>query len=220
DEIARLRPAEVLVPEHASGQPHEISHRIKALGINAVTVRPGWQFTPHHAREQIARQWQARTAGGFGFADDDPAVMATAAVLSYLEETQKSNLAHLRPLRRHVVEDHLSIDPASWRSLEIDRTIRSGGTEGTLLAVIDRTRTAMGGRLLRQWLRTPLRDIEYISARQTAIAAFIDSPPALRGIVKCLEDTCDIERIIGRLAVGRATPRDVAALGKCLRALP
>src|SRR5437867_822991 len=144
DEIARLRPAEVLAPEHASGQPHEICNRIKALGINAVTTRPGWQFTQHHAREQIAKQWQARTAGGFGFADDDPAVLATAAVLSYLEETQKTSLAHIRPLRRHVVEDHLAIDHSSWRSLEIDRTVRGGGTEGALLAAIDRTRTSMG----------------------------------------------------------------------------
>src|SRR5256885_1903524 len=87
-------------------------------------TRTGWQFTQHHAREQIQKQWQARTAGGFGFADDDPAVLATAAVLSYLEETQKTSLAHIRPLRKHVVEEHLSIDPSSWRSLEIDRTIR------------------------------------------------------------------------------------------------
>src|SRR4051794_17645906 len=220
DEIARIRPAEILIPEHASGQPHEIGNRIKALGINAVTVRPGWQFTPHHAREQVQKQWQARTAGGFGFSDDDPAVMATAAVLSYLEETQKSHLAHLRPLRRHVVEDHLSIDPASWRSLEVDRTIRAGGAEGTLLAAIDRTRTAMGGRLLRQWLRTPLCDLEHIEARQSAIAALLESQPALRGIIGCLDDICDIERIIGRLAVARATPRDLAGLTKCLASLP
>src|SRR5689334_10426846 len=130
DEIARLRPAEVLVPETASGRPHEMAEQIRQLGIKAVTPRPGWQFTPHHAAEQIRKQWQVKTAGGFGFADDDPAVFAAAAVLSYLEETQKTGLSHLRPLRRHVVEDHLSIDPVSWRSLEVDRSIRSGGPEG------------------------------------------------------------------------------------------
>ena len=220
DEIARLRPAEVLVPELPSGRPHDIANRIEQLGVRAVTSRPGWHFTPHHASEQIRRQWQARTAGGFGFADDDPAVLATAAVLTYLEETQKTGLAHIRPLRRHVVEDHLSIDPASWRSLEVDRTIRSGGTEGSLLSAIDRTRTAMGGRLLRQWLRTPLCDPEHILARQAAIAALLDSPATLRAVVEKLENVCDIERIIGRLAVGRASPRDLSALAKCLNALP
>jgi len=76
DEIARLQPAEVLVPEMPSGRPHDIAAALGKLGFNAVTARPGWQFTPHHAKEQIQRQWQARTAGGFGFTDDDPAVLA------------------------------------------------------------------------------------------------------------------------------------------------
>ena len=220
DEMARLRPAEVIVPELPSGQPHEIGQKIRALGINAVTVRPGWQFTPHHAREQLQRQWQARSAEGFGFADDDPAVLATGAVLSYLEETQKANIAHLRPPRRHVVEDHLSIDPSSYRSLEIDRTVRSNTTEGSLLSAIDRTRTSMGGRLLRQWLRYPLRDIEHIEARQIAITALLESPAALKKIIEHLESVCDIERVIARITVGRASPRDVAALSTCLHALP
>ncbi len=206
DEIARLRPAEILVPEHASGQPHEIKARIEAMGIHAVTLRPGWQFTSHHATELMSQQWATKTAQGFGFADDDPGVLATAAILSYLNETQKTALSHIRPLRRHVVEDFLSIDPASWRSLEIERTIRSGGTEGTLLDAIDRTRTSMGGRLLRQWLRYPLCDIEHITARQDAIVAFVANPPALKQIVEKLADVCDIERIVARVSVGARGP--------------
>ena len=220
DEISRLRPAEILVPELPSGAPHDIAGRIEAQGIKALTPRPGWHFTPHHAQEQIARQWQAKTAGGFGFADDDPAVFAAAALLSYLHETQKTGLAHLRPLRRHVVGDHLNIDPASWRSMEIDRTVRSNTAQGSLLCAIDRTCTAMGGRLLRQWLRSPLCDLEHITARQSAIAALLESPPALAELVRRLDPICDIERIVARVAVGRAAPRDLAALGKCLASLP
>lgn len=220
DEIARLRPAEVLVPEHATGQTHEIAKPIAALGIGAITARPGWQFTAHHAGEQLARQWQTRSAGGFGFADDDPAVFATAAVLSYLEETQKRNLGHLKPLRRHLVDDFLSIDPSSWRSLEIDRTVRSGTTEGSLLSAIDRTKTSMGGRMLRQWLRSPLRDREHIEARQSAISALLDSPADMKLIVTGFDDICDVERIIARIAVGRASPRDLSGLLRCLESLP
>jgi DNA mismatch repair protein MutS len=221
DEIMRLRPAEILIPELPSGQPHQIQETIKGLGLSmARTVRPGWQFAGHHAKEQLRKQWEAMTAGGFGFADDDPGVFAGAAILSYLEETQKSSLVHLRPLRRHVVEDHLSIDPASWRSLEIDRTTRWGGTEGSLLSAIERTRTGMGSRLLRQWLRFPLRDIEHIQARQSAIAAMLESPQALKTVVEGLDKICDMERIVGRIAVGRASPRDLAALGRCLGLLP
>ena len=220
DEIARLRPAEVLVPELPSGRPHDVAGRIEKLGASAVTPVPGWQFTPHHAAEQLRKQWQVKTAGGFGFDDDDPAVLATSVLLSYLNETQKTGLSHIRPLRRHVVENHLAIDPATWRSLEIDRTTRSGGTEGSLLSAIDRTRTSMGGRLLRQWLRAPLCDAEHILARQNAIAALLESSGALKKVIDKLDDVCDIERIVGRLGVARAGPRDLAALGKCLCTLP
>lgn len=220
DEVARLSPAEVLVPELPSGQPHAVAAQVSALGKIAVTPRPGWQFAPHHATEQLQRQWNMKTAGGFGFADDDPAILAVGAVLTYLQETQKASLGHIRPLRRHSVDDHLLIDPASWRSLEIDRTVRSGGTEGSLLSAIDRTRTSMGGRLLRQWLRTPLRDLEHIVARQNAIAALLDDGAVLKDVATALEDVCDIERIVGRIAVGRANPRDLASLSRCLERLP
>jgi DNA mismatch repair protein MutS len=220
DEIARLKPAEVLIPEHASGQPHEIGKSIEMLGIKSITVRPGWQFTPHHAKEELKRQWQLTSTGGIGFNDDDPALLAIGAILSYLTETQKTSLAHLRTPKKHVVSDHLSIDPSSYRSLEIDRTVRSGGTEGSLLSAIDRTHTAMGGRMLRQWLRYPLCDIEHILARQSAVAALLEAPGTLKDIAGKLDDVCDIERIIARLTVGRANPRDLSALGKCLRSLP
>lgn len=220
DEIARLRPAEVLVPELPTGEIHSIAGKLKQVGINAVTARPGWQFTPQHAREEMQRQWQAITTEGFGFSDDDPAMIAVGAVLSYLQETQKSGLAHLRAPRRHAIEDHLCIDPASYRSLEIDRTVRSGGLEGSLFSSIDHTRTPMGARLLRHWLRYPLCDREHIEARQAAIGALLESPPVLRAIAQTLDDVCDIERIVGRLAVGRAIPRDLAALSKCLNRLP
>ena len=220
DEIARLGPAEILVPELPSGLEHDMARRIRTLGINAITARPGWQFTPHHAKEQLQKQWRVGTAGGFGFADDDPAIFATAAIISYLQETQKTGLSHIRPPRRHLVDAHLSVDPTSWRSLEIDRTVRSGGTEGSLLSAIDRTCTPMGARLLRQWLRYPLCEMEHIVARQSAIAALLESSAELKAIVEKLDDVCDIERIVGRAAVGRAGPRDLAALARCMTAMP
>src|SRR5205823_9453724 len=125
---------EILIPELPSGQPHQIQDRVKQAGIKAITVRAGWQFTAHHAKEQLHRKWNLGATAGLGFDEDDPAILAVGAVLTYLDETQKSSLAHLRPPKRHVIEDHLSIDPASFRSLEIDRTVRSGGTDGTLLS--------------------------------------------------------------------------------------
>jgi DNA mismatch repair protein MutS len=220
DAIHRLRPAEILVPELPTGQPHEIAATIEAGGSYSITPRPSWHFSPHHAKEQFQRQWKMGTTQGLGFAEDDPAILATGAILSYLQETQKTSLAHLRPVRRHIVEDHLAIDPASWRSLEVDRTVRGGSAEGSLLSAIDRTQTAMGARLLRQWLRAPLADLQHIEARQAAIAALLESPAELSQIVEELDNICDIERIIGRLALSRVSPRDLAALARCLGAMP
>ncbi|MGC4031217.1 MAG: DNA mismatch repair protein MutS [Tepidisphaeraceae bacterium] len=220
DELGRLAPAEVLVPEQQSGHVHPITAAVQTRGIKTVTQRPGWQFTAHHAKEQIAHHWGAKTIEGFGFAPDDPAAFAIGAVLSYLQETQKSLVQHLRPPRKHVADDHLSIDPATYRALEIDKTVRSGGTDGSLLSAIDRTRTGMGARLLRQWVRFPLTDLEHITARQSAISTLLNSPVDLKAVAGELDNVCDIERIVARLSVNRASPRDVAGLGRCLDALP
>jgi DNA mismatch repair protein MutS len=220
DEITRLRPAETLVPEQPGGQEPPIARSLRDRGIAAITARPAWQFTAHHARDMVLKQWQAATVAGFGFEDADPAVPAAAAILSYLEETQKTSLTHIRPLRRHAIENHMVIDAAAWRSLEIERTVRSGSTEGSLLGALDCTRTPMGGRLLRHWLRFPRRDAAEITSRQSAIAALMASPADVRAIASALDDICDIERIIGRLSVGRAGPRDLAALARCLAAVP
>ena len=222
DEAARLRPAEVLIPEQPSGQPHPIGgeadrrgtqdrHAPAGLAVHA-PPRPRAGPTPvgraGHRRVRLQRRRPGRAGHG-------------RRAQSYLEETQKAaGTAHLRPLRRHSVDDFLSIDPASWRSLEVDRTVRTGGTEGSLLSAIDRTRTPMGARTLRQWLRYPLRDAEHIAARQSAIAALLASPSVLADVRESLDGVCDVERIVGRIAVGRAGPRDLAALARCVANLP
>ena len=180
--------------------------------------RPGWQFTPHHAAEQIQ---QAVAVNCRRRDSDSPTTTRpsspTAAVLAYLEETQKTGLAHIRPLRRHVVEDHLAIDPASWRSLEIDRTVRSGGTEGTLLSAIDRTRTAWAAGCCGSGCARRCAISSTSHARQSAIAALLESPATL----KCdrrmrWKTSATSSGSSAASTVGRASPRDLAALGKCL----
>ncbi|MEM6313632.1 MAG: DNA mismatch repair protein MutS, partial [Planctomycetota bacterium] len=220
DEAARLTAAELLVPELSSGEEHPAAERFRMAGVKTVVARPGWQFAPHHAAEQLQKHYGVSTAGGFGFADDDAAVVALGALLAYLEETQKTALTHLRTPRRHDPSAYLLIDADSFRSLEIDRTVRGGSAAGSLLHAIDRTRSPMGKRLLRQWLRTPLADVEPIVQRQRAIAALLDHPTQLDTLGDLLAGVCDIERIVTRVTVNRVGPRDLASLRDCLRQVP
>jgi DNA mismatch repair protein MutS len=221
DQLARLSAAEVLLPETTHGEEHPLAARLRGAGIRTITTRPAWQFAPFHAIEQIRSQYHVNTVAGFGFdSDDDAGVVATGAILTYLRETQRTSLGHLRTPVPHRVERHLLIDPATYRSLEIERTTRGNSVEGSLIHAIDRTRTGMGSRLLRQWMRFPLTDLEYLQSRQNAVAT-LHAEPVVRGkVAEALRDLCDIERIVARVAVGRCSPRDLASLGATLGALP
>jgi DNA mismatch repair protein MutS len=221
DQLGRLGAAELLLPETPSGHPHPFSQAAQALGIRSVTSRPTWQHTTHHAVESIAKQWGVKTTEGFGFsADDEPALASLGALLGYLNETQKSALGHLRNPKKHTLDAHVGLDSATWRALEIDRTVRSGSTEGSLLASIDRTKTGMGTRLLQHWLRFPLTDLDHIVSRQDAVEALVAAPTERRKIVDALDDVCDVERILSRVALNRVQPRDFAAMAKTLIAIP
>ena len=141
-----------------------------------VTRRPGWAFAATTARQALAKHFGTASLEGFGFADgqaDAQAIRAAGAILDYLTETQKSSLEHIDRLLPYRSSGTLEIDEASRRSLEITRTIREGRREGSLLAVLDRTVTAMGSRLLADWVANPLTDAAAIDARLEAVEELV-----------------------------------------------
>ncbi|MEM9109583.1 MAG: DNA mismatch repair protein MutS [Planctomycetota bacterium] len=226
EELARIAPSELLYCDTATGDaPLRIEQLKQQLGCSA-TGRPSWQFRIDEAADALKAQYGVAQLSGFGFADDDPALTAAGAILQYLSETQRSGeeasgtpsrLAHLRPPKRFARQDHLVIDPTSLRSLEIDRTLRTGSTEGALLGVFkgpSAPSTAMGKRLLRHWLCYPLSDRGGIEQRQGVVQAMLDDSRFRRDLKEAIGPVQDIERIAARLAVGRATPRDLVALGR------
>jgi DNA mismatch repair protein MutS len=149
-------------------------------------------------------------------ADDDPHIGPAGALLRYLQEMQgggEASLVHLRAPKRETATQFITIDAASLRSLEIERTMRSGQTSGSLLATLQRCRTPMGKRLLRQWLCFPLRDIEAIRARQRSVGDLLQDAEFAETLAKHVEGVRDVARIVGRIAMRRATPRDLVALG-------
>jgi DNA mismatch repair protein MutS len=212
----------------------------------AGTPQPSWFFRQDEAREALLKQYGVATLDGFGLEVEDPVVRAAGAVVRYLQLTQLPaesgeagagaaggaakgirSLSHLQPPKKEEHSNLCVLDGTTLRSLEVLRTIRASGPqaaegEGSLLGVFasSRTfggcRTAMGKRLLREWLCRPLRDIAAIGARQKCVATFIEDRQTAAALAAAMDNVQDIARIAGRLALGRANPRDVCALGRSL----
>lgn len=226
DELVRLGPAELLVAElpidakdPLAGVLKEFTGENPLIDSMTVTRRPMHLFDPHDADERLRRHFGVATLEGFGFDTVDPSLRAAAVILDYLGETQKGSLEHIVRVTRRVSDDYVRIDQSTWRSLEIERTIRSGTASGSLLHAVDRTSSPMGARCLRRWLAGPLRDAGIIRERQDAVAAFLADRHQLAVIRESLGTLADVERITARLGVGRASPRDLVALGRTLAAI-
>ncbi len=220
DALVRSHPAEVLVDEEAGAGARALVERLRQACGTAVTRRPVHEFTAYQAERALRDHFGTATLAGFGFEAMGAGLSAAGAAIAYLRETQQTALTHITAIRRRAAEHCLQIDHHTWRSLEIERTVRSGQAEGTLLAAIDHTLHPQGGRTLRRWLRAPLIDAGDIAARHQAVAVFVELD-ALRGKLRQhLRLLADVERIAARAALARATPRDLAALSRTLAALP
>ncbi|MCE5303760.1 MAG: DNA mismatch repair protein MutS [Planctomycetaceae bacterium] len=217
DQLARVAPAECLTAEDAAPLPASLHERMM------VTRRPGWAFSLAAAQQSLAKQFGTTGLAGFGFTDepgDLQAIRAAGAILDYLTETQKSSLAHIDRLLPYRASGTLEIDESSRRSLEISRTIRDARREGSLLWVLDRTVTAMGSRLLAEWVANPLCDVEAIRTRLDAVEELLGDQALCEGLQEQLRRVYDVERLLARVATGRASPRDLSFLGRTLRSLP
>jgi DNA mismatch repair protein MutS len=218
DDLMRIGPSELLYADTANGEvPPRLAQAVAAMDM-ALTPRPAWHFRHHEATEVVMKHFGVTTLDGFGLSADDPALAAAGAALAYLTETQhpddeKRSLSYLQPPRRRVSADYVMLDAAAMRSLEIERTMRTGGVEGSLLHTIGHCRTPMGRRLLRQWLCYPLANRAAIEARHRAVAAFVDDESLAEAVREAVSPVQDVARIAGRLGLGRATPRDLVALG-------
>ncbi|MEP6571259.1 MAG: DNA mismatch repair protein MutS [Gemmatimonadota bacterium] len=210
--LARLAPAEVVAPA-------ECVLRLED-GILR-TSRERWEFDAELARTEIARRFSLASLDGLGFGPEDaPALSAAGALLRYLSELQPSGLPHLtRPVVRRS-EQHLWLDDMTRRNLELVEPLRAGARDTTLLEVLDATMTPMGSRLLRRWVLSPLRDVEKINSRLDAVEVLVDDGRGRSRIRESLDGVRDLERLAGRAAAGRATPRELGALRDSFHRLP
>jgi DNA mismatch repair protein MutS len=216
DELARLSAAECLLPD-------DLADLLRlALGPvpPPVTPRPAWTFDPATAPDALKKQFGVTTLTGYGFEDTQPCLAAAGAVILYLQETLKASLAHIRRLRPHRPDAHLVLDEVTRRSLELTRTLRENHREGSLLSVVDRTVTPMGARHLHDSLLAPLVDRPAIEARHDAVGELLHDHHIRGQLRELLEATADLQRLTTRVSTARATPKDVAAVGRTLRLLP
>jgi DNA mismatch repair protein MutS len=217
--LARLAPRELLVVRGASHP--ELATAMQAVDNVLVTERDGWEFDAQLAGDELARQFDVRSLEGFGLGSDDAgAIGAAGALLRYLRELQPGGLPHLA---RPVVERPggvMPLDEMTRRNLELVESLRGGELAGTLLSVLDRTTTPMGQRLLRQWLLAPLLEREAIERRLDAVTVLVRDPVGRAGVRDALDGVRDVERLASKAAAGRATPRELRALGDSLARLP
>jgi DNA mismatch repair protein MutS len=216
DELGRLAPSEYLNQEGEKAADHLRS----LLPDMAVTVRPDWTFDPATATEALLRHYHVTTLAGFGFEPHQPCLTAAGALLLYLQETLKASLAHLGRLRPFRQDRFLLLDEVTRRSLELIRTLRESGREGSLFSVLDRTVTPMGARLLQEWIVAPLADREAITARLDAVAELKDEQGLREDLRERLGDAFDLQRLTARVSTGRASPRDLSGVARTLRLLP
>lgn len=208
-DLARIGPAELLLSETES-EDYEIDLNVRR--------RPVWHFDTETAVERLTRQFGTRDLAGFGVTDMPIAVGAAGALLEYVSQTQKGHLPQLQAIAPELAEDSVQIDRATRRNLELTHSL-SGNDKLTLAGVMDTTRTAMGARTLRRWIARPIRNHELLASRYAMIAALRGQATLDEGREQ-LRAIGDVERILTRVALGSARPRDLAQLGASLAALP
>ncbi|HEV7703155.1 MAG TPA: DNA mismatch repair protein MutS [Gemmatimonadaceae bacterium] len=215
--LARLAPSEMVLVRGESAP----SMRGLAGEGPLVTERERWEFDPALASDALRQQFGVASLEAFGVgASDAPAVGAAGALLRYLHELQPQGVPHLA---RPVVEragSAMPLDEMTRRNLELVESLRGGDRSGTLIDVLDRTATPMGARLLRSWILTPLTDRAPIDARLDAVGALLSDALARETLRTALDGVRDVERLASKAAAGRATPRELGALGASLARMP
>jgi len=210
DAVARIRPAEVILPAAAlEGEDAFVAALARVTGVTPHEV-PDWAVAESSATRTLKEHFRVATLEGFGLRRNDPSLGAAAAILHYLSETQRQSLSHLTALRRFRTSDYLVLDHGTRARLGLDE----------LVAVLDDTATAAGGRLLRERLNLPLTDVEEIARRQDAVEELTADSFLRRDLREALKQVRDIERIVSRAATSRCTPRDLVGLRLSLEAVP
>jgi DNA mismatch repair protein MutS len=214
-ELNRIKPSELLLPDD---YPNIV---LKAHDLNVYIPEPDSRlFERDFSRRQLLDHFGVISLDGFGVEQWALAIRCSGAILAYLSATQKTTLGHIVRLMPYHIESYMVLDASTRRNLELTQTLRAHDRHGSLLWVLDRTQTAMGARLLRQWLEQPLLQQEPIEQRLDAITSLSADHIVRQELGRLLKEVYDIPRLISRVALSQANARDMLALARSLRQLP
>ncbi len=209
-----LQPSEVLLQKKFKNKtPDELN------GYN-ITHIEDWVYEGDYGYKLLTDHFKTHSLKGYGVEELEIAHTAAGSLLHYMQETQKSSLAHLRRLYAYENADYMSLDGSTKRNLELTASMQEGGTEGTLVSILDETCTAMGGRLLRKWIMRPLKQVKPINHRLQAVKVFVNDHNRREELRDELEQVGDLERLISRISVGRTNARDLKQLQLSLAQIP
>lgn len=216
EQVSNLQPSELLVQKRDLATVQSL---LKDRFGGIYTKADDWVFHFDYGYELLVNHFKTQSLKGYGIEAYRIGVVAAGAVMNYLQETQKANLLHIKKIAPYDTSDFIVLDVSTKRNLEVTSSI-SGQSEGTLFSVLDRTLTPMGGRLLKRWLNHPLKKLETVRNRLTAVRELVanESPRGKMGGV--LNGMGDLERLIARIATGRGNPREVNQLKGCLELVP
>jgi len=215
-QINSILPSEIIVQKR---DKETLQHLLRTSFNGLYTSVDDWVYHFDYGYETLIRHFQTQSLKGFGIDSMTIGISAAGAVMHYLNETQKANLAHLRKIVPQNLSDTIILDPSTKRNLEI--TSSFGGTsEGTLFSVLDKTLTPMGGRLLKKWISHPLKNLSQIQWRSDGVQSLVEESSIRKKLETELLEIGDIERLIAKIATGRANPRDMLGMKQILRKLP
>ncbi len=209
-----LAPSELLA---AKSQKKKFNEELLSYNITEIEE---WVFEGDYGYRQLTEQLETHSLKGFGVEELSAAHVAGGALLHYMQQAQKSSLGHIRSLYAYVNHDYMELDSSTRRNLELTRNIHEEGADGTLVSILDHTRTAMGGRLLRKWITRPLKQLESIRNRLGAVSDLVNERDTREELRRVLKEVGDLERLISRISVGRTNARDLKQLELSLARIP
>lgn len=212
--LAAIQPSEVLVSSKLKNKLEDTF-----LKFN-ITYIEDWVYEGDYGYKILTEHFEVHSLKGFGVEELKTAHVAAGSLMHYMQETQKAYLRHLRRLYAYESNEYMSLDPATKRNLELTASIQDGNVEGTLISIMDKTCTAMGGRLLRRWIMRPLKRLKPIQQRLDSVEIFYSKHDVRSQLREELEQVGDLERLISRICVGRTNARDIVQLKLSLAQIP